>query len=335
MGMSFKALYVSGEELDGLATPSEFVSAVEKGYQYRGEGSPASAPSRLVSESAKVTSYKVIFPEWNVMGGYMYGVGDDGWFTTPLFEVETGRLFGILDGAIWNPYKTGSVAAVGTDYLSREDASTVGVIGSGTIAKATLETVATIRDLERVEVFSPTSESRSEFATEMSELLEADVTAVGSSAEAISDVDIVITATRASKPVINGEHLSPGTHVNALGAGYPDRELDVTTFERADKYVPDIQSRVFGHGSQERVRAAGGFLKAFDQGKVNEASIHGSLGKIVGGNIHGRTDPDEITIVDSVGTAIETVSSAYMLYKKAANRGLGTEIANVPYSSSD
>ncbi len=328
--MDNKALYLSGEELAGLATAEEFVSAVEKGFRYRGEGDRATAPSRLSGENSTVTSYKAIFPEWNVMGGYMYAVGEDTWYTTPLFEADTARLIGILDGAVWNPYKTGAVGAVGTDYLARADASTVGVIGSGSVAKGTLETVATVRDIEHVDVFSPTPESRETFATELSEELDTTVQPVESSAEAISDVDIVITATSASEPVIDGEHLSPGTHVNAMGAAHPKRELDVTTFERATKYVPDIRGRVFGHSVQERYRTARGFLAAFDEGKASEAMIQGELGQIVGGEAPGRTDPDEITIVDSVGTAIETVSSAYMLYQKAAEQGLGTEIANIP-----
>lgn len=328
--MDNTALYLSGEELAGLATPEEFVSAVEDGFRYRGEGSPATAPSRLSGDGTTVTSYKVIFPEWNVMGGYMYAVGEDTWYTTPLFEADTARLMGILDGAVWNPYKTGAVGAVGTDYLARDDASTVGVVGSGGVAKGTLETVATVRDLTSVKVFSPTPESRAAFATEVGEQLAADVRPVDSSAEAISEVDIVIVATNASEPVIDGDHLSPGTHVNAMGAAHPKREIDVRTFERARKYVPDIRSRVFGHSVQERYRAASGFLAAFDEGKASEATIHGGLGQVVGADVPGRTDPDEITIVDSVGTAIETVSSAYMLYEKATERGLGTDITNVP-----
>ncbi|MFT4946227.1 MAG: alanine dehydrogenase [Natronomonas sp.] len=328
--MDTTALYFSGEESAGLATPGEFVEAVEDGFRYRGEGSPATAPSRLSGEKTTVTSYKIIFPEWNVMGGYMYAVGEDTWYTTPLFEADTARLMGILDGAVWNPYKTGAVGAVGTDYLAREDASTVGVVGSGSVAKGTLETVATVRDLETVDVFSPTPENRVTFASEMGEQLAADVRAVESSAEAVREVDIVIVATDAPEPVIDGGHLSPGTHVNAMGAAHPKRELDITMFEGAGKYVPDIRTRVFGNSVQERFRAASGFLAAYDAGKASEATIHGGLGEIVGGDLPGRTDPDKITIVDSVGTAIETVASAYMLYEKATDRGLGTEITNVP-----
>jgi alanine dehydrogenase len=239
-------------------------------------------------------------------------------------------LFALLDDGVWNPYKTGAVAAVGTDRLAVDDASSVGIIGSGGIARASLETISTVRDIESVSVYSPTRSSRESFATDVTELLDIDASAVESSAEAISDVDIVIVATDASDPVIDGEHLSPGTHVNAMGAAHPKRELDVTTFDRASKYVPDIQGRVFGHSVQERFRAASGFLEAFDQNKASENLIHGELGQLVGGDLPGRTERDEITILDSVGTAIETVSAAYMLYERAVAADCGTPLRHAP-----
>ena len=333
--MCSNVLYLSGAELADLAEPEEYVDAVRDGYRFRGEGAPATAPARIGTEDSVVTSYTAVFPEWNVMGGYMYAVGDDVWYTTPLFESDTGELMAMLDGAVWNPYKTGAVAAVGTEALAREDASSVGVVGSAQIARASLSTVATVRDIETVDVFSPTPESREEFASEVAAELNVDATAVSSSADAIADVDIVIVATDAPSPVIDGEHISPGTHINAMGAAHPKREIDVETFRKVDKYVPDIESRVFGHSVQERQRAAKGFLEAFDRNAVSESTIHGGLGQVVGGSATGRTSEDEVTLVDSVGTAIETVSAAYMLYQKAVEQDLGTTVQNIPRHEAD
>ncbi len=333
--MSNEALYLAGDELGGLAEPAEYVDAVRDGYKFRGDGSPATAPARISGEDAVLTSYTTIFPEWNVMGGYMYAVGDDVWYTTPLFEANTGRLLAILDGAAWNPLKTGAVAAVGTDYLARDDASTVGVVGSAQIARSSLSTIATVRDLELVKVYSPTESSRETFAAESHDELGIEATAVSSSAEAVSDVDILIVATDASSPVIDGEFISEGTHINAMGAAHPKREIDIETFRKVDKYVPDIRGRVFGHSVQERRRSARGFLEAFDANAVSENTIHGELGQVAAGRIPGRTDPNEVTLVDSVGTAIETVSAAYMLYKKASDAGRGNTITNIPRHKSD
>lgn len=333
--MCSEVLYLPGTELADLAEPEEYVDAVRDGYRYRGEGDPATAPARIGGDESVITSYTAVFPEWNVMGGYMYSVGDDVWYTTPLFEYESGELLAILDGAVWNPFKTGAVAAVGTDVLATEDASTVGIVGSAQIARASLLTIDTVRDISDIKVFSPTEDSRTEFAAEISDELAADARAVPSSDEAIADVDIVIVATDSPSPVIDGEHISPGTHINAMGAAHPKREIDVDTYAKVDKYVPDIKSRVFGHSVQERRRSAKGFLEAFDQNAVSENTIHGELGQVVGGTLPGRTTDDEITLVDSVGTAIETVSAAYMLYQKAADCGRGKQIQNVPRHESD
>jgi len=328
--MAKDTLHISGRDLKGLASPPDIVDAVRDGFRYRGEGAPATAPARIGTEKSVITSYTAVFPEWNVMGGYMYAVGEDVWYTTPLFAADTGELLAILDGGVWNPYKTGAVAAVGTEALAREDASSVGVIGSAGIAKASLETMATVRDLESIEVYSPTEANRVSFAREVTDELGVDVNPVSASAEAVANVDIVVVATDSPTPVIEGEHISPGTHINAMGAAHPKREIDIRTYQKVDKYVPDIASRVFGHSIQERRRSARGFLEAFDEHAVSEATIHGELGRTVAGQIPGRTSDDEITLVDSVGTAIETVSAAYMLYERAQERGLGTPIENVP-----
>lgn len=333
--MSDEALYLSGDELADLAEPSEYVDAVKQGFAYRGNGAPATAPARIGGEDAVITSYTAVFPEWNVMGGYMYAVGADVWYTTPLFRADTGELLAILDGAVWNPLKTGAVAAVGTDYLARENASSVGIVGSAQIAKSSLSTITAVRDIETVDVYSPTVESREAFAEEVTETLGIDASPVGSSAEAISDVDIVIIATDAGSPVIDGENISKGTHINAMGAAHPKREIDIETYRQVDKYVPDIRSRVFGHSVQERQRSARGFLEAFDQNAVSENTIHGELGQLAAGNLPGRTNKNEVTLVDSVGTAIETVSAAHLLYQKATEAGLGSNIKNIPRHMAD
>ena len=333
--MEGSQLYLSGRDLKDLATPAEFVDAVHDGYALRGEGDPATSPARIGTEESVITSYTVSFPEWNVMGGYVYSVGNDVWYTTPLFAVDTGELKAILDGAVWNPAKTGAVAGVGTQYLAIEDASNVGVVGSAQIARSSLEAVTAVRDIESVEVYSPTESSRAEFAENIRADLDIDAEPVASSGEAVSDVDILIIATDSPSPVIDGEHVSPGTHINAMGAAHPKREIDVETFRKVDKYVPDIRSRVFGHSVQERKRSARGFLEAFDANAVSENTIHGELGQLAAGRLPGRTNDEEITVVDSVGTAIETISAAHMLYERAVEKGLGTPIENIPRHESD
>ncbi|PSP54336.1 ornithine cyclodeaminase [Halobacteriales archaeon QS_1_67_19] len=323
------ALFLTSEDVAGLATPAEYVHAVREGYRQRGEGAPARARTRLTSGDppGMLTDYAAVLPETGAMGGYMYAAGfgaEDAWFVTPLFDAESGELLALLDGASMNPFKTGAAGAVGVDALARADAATLAVIGSGPQARGQVRATATVRDLESVWVYSPTKGHRESFAGDLNEELDASVAAVASSAAAIEEADVVITATTASEPVFDGDLLADGTHVTAMGQYHPEkRELDATTIERAT-YVPDLRERV--------MRDAGSFIAAVEEGVVSEDHVHAELGEVVAGDAPGRRADEDITVFDSGGTGIETVAAAHMLYEKAKAEGLGSEISFAPAS---
>jgi len=323
------ALFLSSEDVDGLATPSEYVEAVREGYRQRGEGAPAKPRTQLFNEEppGSLTAYTTILPETGAMGGYVYSAGfgaRDAWFMTPLYDAETGEPLALLDGASMNPFKTGAAGAVAVDALAREDTTSVAVIGSGAQARGQLRTTATVRDVDTVWVYSPTKENREDFAAEMTEVLDVSVAAVASSAAAVENADVVITATTASEPVFDGDMLADGAHVTAMGQYHPGkRELDATTIRRA-KYVPDLRERAF--------QDAGSFLYALEEGVVDESHVYAELGDVVAGTVPGRESDDEITVFDSGGTAIETVAAAKMLYDEAVERNLGTPFDLAPAS---
>jgi alanine dehydrogenase len=322
-------LFLTSEDVAGLASPAEYVEAVREGYRQRGEGAPARPRAKLTNAEppGMLTDYSAVLPETGAMGGYMYAAGfgeQDAWFVTPLFDAESGEPLALLDGASMNPFKTGGAGAVGVDALAREDAATLALVGSGSQARGQLRAAATVRDLESVWVYSPTKENRESFAGEMNEQLDASVAAVASSAAAVEEADIVITATTASEPVFDGDLLADGTHVTAMGQYHPEkRELDATTIERAT-YVPDLRERV----SQD----AGSFIAAVEEGRVPADHVHAELGDVVAGNATGRESDDDITVFDSGGTAIETVAAAHMLYERAKDEGLGSDISFAPAS---
>jgi alanine dehydrogenase len=324
-----ETLFLRSDDVDGLATPAEFVDAVREGYRQRGEGAAAEPRTKLGNERppGMLTTYAAILPETGAMGGYMYSAGfgaKDAWFTTPLFDAESGEPIAMLDGASMNPYKTGATGAVGVDALAREDASSVAIIGSGAQARGQLKCTVGVRDVETVWVYSPTKENREAFAGEMNNALDASVAAVASPAAAIEDADVVITATNAAEPVFDGEDLEPGTHVTAMGQYDPSkRELDATTIERS-KYVPDLRARA--------TKDAGSFMHAMEEGVVGEDHVHAELGEVVAGVEPGRESDEEITVFDSGGTGIETVAAAYLLYEKAKEQGLGGTIDFAPAS---
>jgi alanine dehydrogenase len=331
-----EAVYLTSEAVADLATPADYVDAVREGYRQRGEGADARPRTRVTRSNTgpdgegpggMLTSYTAVLPDTGAMGGYTYSAGfgaGDAWFLTPLFDADSGEPLAVLDGAAMNPFKTGAAGAVGLDALAREDATDLAVIGSGTQARGQLLAAATVREWDRVEVYSPTKAHRETFAGRMNERLDPTVAAVASSAAAVEGADAVITATTASTPVFDGSLLAPGTHVTAVGQYDPEKnELDAETIRRAT-YVPDLRERV--------LRDAGSFLAAMAAGAVTEDDIGPELGAVVAGAAEGRERDEAITVFDSGGTAIETVAAAHLLYERAVERDRGTTIDVAPAS---
>ena len=324
-----EVVFLSSSEVVDLAEPAEYVDVVRDAYRQRGEGAPAKPRTTLLPshQTGMLTSYLAILPETGYMGGYTYaaGFGDrDAWFITPLFDATSGELVALLDGAAMNPYKTGAAGAVGVDALAREDARILGVFGSSAQARGQLLATATVRDLDEVRVYSPTPENRRLFAEEMDDVIGPSVVAVDDPEAVLANCDIVITATRATDPVFDGDRLEPGTHVTAMGQYHPDRrEIDGRTVARS-VYVPDLADRA--------LQDAGAFLHAVAAGTIDEDHIHAELGDVVAGTKPGRTDENDITVFDSGGTAIETVAAAGLLYERALDRERGTTLSLSPAS---
>lgn len=325
-----KVLFLSNENVSDLANLIEYVDVVREAYRQRGRGAPTEPRTKLTTPQkpdAKFTSYLAMLPDTGVMGGYIYSAN----FSTiganhvaSLFDYETGELLALIEGTYMNPFKTGAAGAVGADELSREDATEVGVIGSGTQALGQIAAITTVRDIDRVQVYSPTPKHRERFASKLTTDLDVDATAVEKSSQAIDDVDIVITATKSDVPVFDGKSISEGTHLNVVGQYWPNkREVDATIIRKA-KYVPDLRARAF--------QDAGAFLLALDEGAITEDHIHAELGDVVAETSTGRESPEEITVFDSGGTALETVAAANLLYEKAREDGRGTWLEFTPSS---
>ena len=321
--------HLTSEEVADLATPTDYVEAVHAGYRERGNGAPAKPRTTLhpTHTNGMLTGYFAILPESGYMGGYMYAAGFDAgdvWFALPLFDAGSGELLALIDGAAMNPYKTGAVGAVGIDTLAREDATALGIIGSGSQAHGQLLAADTVRNFDQIAVYSPTEAHRNEFAKRMDATLATPVRSVDSPEAVVKASDVLITATTASEPVFDGDWLSPGTHITAMGQYHPDRrEIDTATICNAI-YVPDLRERAF--------QDAGAFLQAVSAGVIDEDHIHAELGEVVAGTRPGRTSDGDITIFDSGGTAIETVAAAGMLYERAVEADRGTLVEMSPAS---
>jgi alanine dehydrogenase len=215
--------------------------------------------------------------------------------TILLFEPETGEPLATMDGRLITEVRTAAVSAVATKHLAKPDASVLAIIGSGVQARSHLEALRLVRDLSEIRVWSP--RRAEEFAREHG------VDAAASAEEAVRGADVVVTATTSPTPVLRGEWLSPGVHINAVGAPRPDwRELDDGVPDRARVYV---DSREAAQKESGDVIAAG--------------EIFAEIGEVVAGTQPGRQTPEEITLFKSLGLAAEDVATAELVYRKATN----------------
>jgi alanine dehydrogenase len=317
---------LTAEEIDGLARFEEYVEAVRAGYRQYGEGAPITPRITLENtdrQAVQLKTYIAVLPESGAMGGYLYtSVGEDQWYMTPLYDAETGEPKALLDGTALSPLKTGAVGGVAVDELARDDARTVGVYGSGPQARAQVRATAAVRDVERVTVYSPTETNAEALRTRLDGELDAVVETAADETEPVAGADIVITATSSETPVFDGDLLEAGAHVTAMGQHEPTgRELDETVIEQA-KYVPDTRQRALDESGELR--------QAIERGAVTEDHIHGDLGAVVAGEKPGRETADEITVFDSGGTPIETVSAAQLAHQKGRDASVGTAL---PFSS--
>src|SRR6266478_1806543 len=193
---------------------------------------------------------------------YTY-VGGKLTFLVCLWSSVNGELLTLIEADKLGQMRTGAASGVASKYLARKEATTAGIVGTGGQARTQLEAIASVRKLNSVKVYGRDAERREKFASEMSSRLGISVQSAASSAEATSDVAIICTATSASAPVVSSEHISPGTHINAIGANHMrKRELDAATVARCSRiYVDSIeQSRqeagdlVLGFAGHERRR---------------------------------------------------------------------------------
>jgi ornithine cyclodeaminase len=235
-----------------------------------------------------------------------------------LFDPQNGVPIGIFDASEITALRTAAASAVATRALAREDAGDLALLGSGVQARTHLEALALVRRLRRVRVFSPSQESREGFARRASERHGIAVEAVGSARAAVEGADLVCAATSARTPVLRGEDLAPGAHVNAVGACVKDaRELDAAAVARA---------RVFVDRRESADHEAGDLLLARAEGAIGADHVQGELGDVLLGRLAGRTSPDEITLFESLGIAVEDLAAALELHRRALATGTGTRV---------
>jgi ornithine cyclodeaminase/alanine dehydrogenase-like protein (mu-crystallin family) len=238
--------------------------------------------------------------------------------TYVLMDGDSGSPLALLEGTYLTGIRTGATSALAARLLAHPDARRVACFGAGVQARFQLLCLAATRRLECVDVIGRTAERTRAFAQSMTRSLGIPVEHVDDPHRAVAGAQLIVCATTSATPVVSGADLSPGAHVDAVGAFRPtDRELDGETIRRA-RVVVDTYA-----GALEE---AGDVLIPLADGTIERGHVAAELAEIVTGRRPGRTSDAEITVFKSVGFALEDLAAARLAYDRARSQGIGKEV---------
>ena len=232
-----------------------------------------------------------------------------------LFDNEVGRLLSVMDAGSITAIRTAAASGLATRLLARPEAGNLAILGSGVQAMTHLEAMRAVRTLRRVRVWSRTLEHARAFAQKAGARFGLTVEVCETARAAAVAADLICTVTASREPVLQAGWVTPGAHINAVGASLPTtRELDSATVRMA---------RLFTDRRESLLREAGDVLVPLAEGAITEAHVQGELAEILTGAVPGRGSADEVTLFKSLGLAIEDVAAARLIYEKALALGTG------------
>lgn len=316
------ALFLNEQEVVQLLPMDECIDALERAFAHAAAGQVDNrARSRIrmpggffhfmaaADGGQGVFGYKA-YPSFAGPGGSRMLV--------MLYDYQTGEMLACVEAGRLGQIRTGAASGLASRYMSREDAATVAVIGSGFQARTQLEAVCNVRPIAEARVFSRRQERREDFARRSTERLGVEVRAAGSARECVEGADIVITITSAREPVAQGEWLAPGAHVNAAGGNHwLRREIDEEAVLRSEVIVVDDLE-------QAKIEC-GDLILPEARGSFRWDMAH-ELRNVVSGRAHGRLTAEGVTLFESMGVALEDIAAAELVYRKAKEQGIGREL---------
>ena len=224
-----------------------------------------------------------------------------------LFDHATGTPVALVDGAEITAVRTGAASGLATRLLARPDARSLGLLGYGVQASAHLEAICAVRPIVEVRVWGRSADKARAFAAQHAATTSARIVAVAT-AEEPAKCDVVCVATGSAEPVIRGEWLRPGSHVNLVGAHSPKtREADTALIQRSRVYV-DSEASAFSE--------AGDILIPLAEGAIDRAHVVGEIGALLLGRILGRTSAAETTVYKSLGLVAQDIVAAHAVYER-------------------
>jgi alanine dehydrogenase len=303
---------ISAAELAKVAPYSAIVEALREGFR-----ADIATPVRHHHETSAAATL-LLMPAWSKEWTGLKTVvvkSDNAAKNLPtvqasylLIKNETGETVAIMDGTELTRRRTAAASALAADYLARPDASTLMLVGAGALGAHFVRAHAAVRPIKRVFIYNRSPEKAAALAAEL-KADGLDASGVTDLQNAVGQADIVSCVTTSTTPIVRGQWLKPGAHVDLAGAFRPTmRETDGDVVARARVYVDTREGAL---------SEAGDLLQARDEGKFDFANVQGDLFDLCRGTVKGRGSPQEITLFKSCGTAIEDLATAIMVYLRS------------------
>lgn len=228
-----------------------------------------------------------------------------------LSEGVHGRPLACIDGSELTRRRTAAASALAARELARDDASTLLVVGTGKLAPMVIEAHAAVRPIKRVRIWGRHPEKAEKLAADYVDRF--DSAAVTDLEAATREADLISCVTLSTEPLIRGDWLSPGTHLDLIGAFRPTmRETDAACLARSEVFV-DTYAGAKGE--------AGDILQAIDEGGFTFEAIRAELAELLRGERPGRSSPEAITLFKSVGASLEDLAAAIEIWEQREARG--------------
>ncbi len=238
--------------------------------------------------------------------------------TIMLFSADTGKMIAAMDGSYITAMRTACASAMATKALANYETPVLGILGAGVQARAHIQALCRVRKLNRIKLYSPSGTSALGVKKDLELEVNVAIEVAKSAQETVRDSDLVVTVTTAKEPTIRPDWLKPGAHINAVGSHRPDlREIDGATLARS-KVIVDSRAAIMAE--------CGDILLALKEKTISENHLHAEIGEVLAGTKPGRSSAYEITLYKSVGIAIQDVATAHLVYRRALERGVGTNV---------
>jgi alanine dehydrogenase len=313
-------LFLTETQVEQILTMPDAMRVIEDALRSMGRGNAINRPrQRIRTQDGVLNVMPAALPTRGYLGlKYYTSFQSKTRFWFHLLDGKTGDLLAVMQADRLGQQRTGAASGVATKYLARADACTVGLIGSGWQAESQLQAMCIAREISSVKCYSRDMFNRNLFAKKMQVQLRVEIQAVETAEEAVRGSDIIVAATNSREPVLLGEWLVPGTHVNAMGANRAEaHELDEEVVRRSKFICVD--------SIEQAKNEAADLIGPIERGYTFWPCVR-ELGELVAGKTTGRVDRDDITLFKSLGIAVEDVAVGAWVYERARENKLGSEI---------